>query len=84
MKPEEKLQELTGKKNIKLVESGDHAILYVLKFVKTFGKEKVLIQDQGGWLTYRDYPKKAKLETVELKTDYGILDLNDLSFAFFG
>jgi len=78
MKPEEKVQELTGKKNIKLVESGDHAILYVLKLVKTLGKEKVLIQDQGGWLTYRDYPKKAKLETVELKTDYGILDLDDL------
>lgn len=78
MKPEEKLQGLTGKKNIKLVESGDHAILYVLKFAKSLGKEKVLIQDQGGWLTYRDYPKKAKLEIIELKTDYGILDLDDL------
>ncbi|MEM4263271.1 MAG: DegT/DnrJ/EryC1/StrS family aminotransferase [Candidatus Woesearchaeota archaeon] len=78
VKPEEKLKELTGKKNIKLVESGDHAILYVLKFMKTLGKEKVLIQDQGGWFTYRDYPKKAKLEKIELKTDYGIIDLEDL------
>ena len=78
MEVQEKLQELTGKQKIKLVESGDHAILYVLKFMKKLGKEKVLIQDQGGWLTYRDYPKKAGLEKVELKTDYGVLDFEDL------
>lgn len=78
MQAQEKLQELTGKKNIKLVQSGDHAILYVLKFMKKLGKESVLIQDQGGWLTYRDYPKKAGLEKIELKTDYGLIDLDDL------
>jgi dTDP-4-amino-4,6-dideoxygalactose transaminase len=78
MEVKEKLQELTGKKQIKLVESGDHAILSVLKSCKSIGKEKVLIQDQGGWLTYRDYPKKARLSVIELKTDYGILDLEDL------
>jgi len=78
MEVQEKLQELTGKKKIKLVESGDHAILSVLKLMKKLGKEKVLIQDQGGWLTYRDYPKKVGLEKIELKTDYGILDLEDL------
>ncbi len=78
MEVQEKLQELTGKKNIKLVESGDHAILSVLKFMKKSGKEKVLMQDQGGWLTYRDYAKKAGLEKIELKTDYGILDFEDL------
>ncbi len=78
MEVQKKLQELTGKKKIKLVESGDHAILYILKLAKKLGKEKVLIQDQGGWLTYRDYAKKAGLEKTELKTDYGILDLEDL------
>ena len=78
MEVQEKLQELTGKQKIKLVKSGDHAILSVLKFCKSIGKEKVLIQDQGGWLTYRDYPKKVRLEKTELKTDYGVLDLDDL------
>ena len=73
-----KLKELSGKDEIKLVESGDHAILSVLKFCKKQGKERVLIQDQGGWMTYRDYPKKAGLEKVELKTDYGIIDFDDL------
>lgn len=78
MEVQDKLKELTGKKQIKLVESGDHAIFSVLKSCRNQGKEKVLIQDQGGWLTYRDYPKKKGLEKIELKTDYGILDLEDL------
>lgn len=78
MEATEKLSELFRKSNIKLVESGDHAILAVMKFAKQKGYERVLIQDQGGWLTYRDYPKKEGLKTVELKTDYGIINLDDL------
>jgi len=74
----EKLSELFRKSNIKLVESGDHAVLAVMKRVSTLGKKKVLIQDQGGWLTYKDYPKKAGLQIVELKTDCGIIDIQDL------
>lgn len=74
----EKLKQLFNKKKIKLTKSGDHAILSVLMFACKKGKSKVLIQDQGGWLTYRDYPKKAKLEKIELKTNYGLLDLEDL------
>ena len=75
----EKLKEIFGKKGIKLVESGDHAIKSVLQFCKDNGRKKVLIQDQGGWLTYKDYAKKVGLEIILLKTDYGLIDLNDLS-----
>jgi hypothetical protein len=78
MEVTEKLHELFGKNNIQLVESGDHAILSVLRYAKSIGKSKVLIQDQGGWLTYRDYPKKEELELIFLKTDYGLIDLDDL------
>lgn len=78
MDAEAKLKQLFGKERIKLAESGDHAILSVLKHLKKSGKEKLLIQDQGGWLTYRDYAKKTGFQILELKTDYGIIDLNDL------
>lgn len=78
MEATEKLSELFRKNNIKLAESGDHTILAVMKFAKQMGKEKVLIQDQGGWLTYHDYPKKEGLQVIELKTDYGIINLNNL------
>lgn len=78
MEATEKLSELFRKSNIKLVESGDHAVLAVMKFAKAKGKERVLIQNQGGWLTYKDYPKKEGLQVVELKTDYGIINLENL------
>jgi len=78
MEATEKLSELFRKSNIKLAESGDHAILAVMKLAKQIGRERVLIQDQGGWLTYRDYPKKEGLKVIELKTDYGIIDLDSL------
>jgi len=78
MEAEEKLRQLFNKQKIKLTKSGDHAILSVLRYASSIGKTKALIQDQGGWLTYRDYPKKAGIEKIELKTNYGIIDLNDL------
>ncbi len=75
---EDLLRQLSGKQFITLTESGDHAILAVLKALKQAGKETVLLQDQGGWLTYRDYALKAGLQFVELKTDYGVLILDEL------
>jgi len=74
----EELKKLSGKKFVKLTESGDHAILSILKFAKSLGKERVILQDQGGWLTYRDYAKKAGLQFVEMKTDYGVIILDEL------
>ncbi|MBI4140735.1 aminotransferase class V-fold PLP-dependent enzyme [Candidatus Woesearchaeota archaeon] len=73
----EVIKTLVNKKFTVLTASGDHAILAVLKHLKN-KINTVLIQDQGGWLTYRDYAKKQKLTVVELKTDYGIIELKDL------
>lgn len=73
----EKLHELFGKDNIQLTRSGNKAIFTVLEYLKSIGKTKVLIQNQGGWLTYRDYPKKLGVEVIELKTDHGIIDISD-------
>lgn len=70
----EKLKELTGKKYIYLTKRGNDSILQALKYAKEQGKTKVAIQNQGGWLTYKQYPKKLKMDLIELKTDYGLLD----------
>jgi len=64
------LKELTNKKNIFLVDRGDTAIKLSLE---SLNKEKTLIQDQGGWLSYQKLPN-----ITYLKTNYGILDLNNL------
>lgn len=65
------LKDLTGKKYIYLTKDGNSAIKKALKLV---GEKLVLIQDQGGWITYKQYPKRI----VELKTDKGIIELKDL------
>ena len=67
----ERLQQLTQKKNIYLVSSGNNA----LKQVVSLHKEKTfLIQDQGGWITYKQFPKKY----IEVKTNYGLTQLYEL------
>ncbi len=74
----ERLKELTGKSKIILTRRGNKALKFTLKALKELGKKKVLIQDQGGWLTYPQYAKELGFELVELKTDYGLIDIEGL------
>jgi len=67
------LKRLTGKKYLVFVRRGNTAILASLKLVKKLGYETVLIQDQGGWMTYQQYIQKLKLNELRLKTDYGLV-----------
>jgi len=72
------LKNIIGKKHIKLVSRGNKAILYALRIAKKLGKTKVFIQDQGGWITYKQFSKKLKLDLIELKTDYGLINKKEL------
>lgn len=74
----EKLRELTGHKYVQLTESGNSAIFAALHMAKANNHQNVLIPDQGGWLTYKTFPKRLGLDLVEVKTNYGLLDLDDL------
>lgn len=66
----QKLKEMTGCKHVFLLDRGNSAIFLALYVVKT--KNLMLsIPDQGGWLTYKDYPPKLDLKYVEYPTDYG-------------
>ena len=73
-----RLKELTGKQHIQLTERGNHAINIALTLAKELEKSTVLIPDQGGWLYYKKAPKKAGLEIKEVKTNQGLIDLEDL------
>ncbi|MBW2995570.1 hypothetical protein KY312_04415, partial [Candidatus Woesearchaeota archaeon] len=66
----EKLKKLTGCSFIKLLNSGDAAILCALYVVKR-RNIKLQIPDQGGWLTYQRFPNIFDLDVEEIKTDYG-------------
>jgi len=73
-----KLKKLVHKDNIILFPSGNKALLQALKIARDKGKTKLLIQDQGGWITYKQFAKKLRLEIVEMKTDHGLLILDEL------
>ena len=45
------LKKLTCKKNVYLVKSGDTAIKFLIR------DKCILIPDQGGWITYKQFPK---------------------------
>ena len=69
------LQKLIKKQYILFTDRGNTSIRLALELMKVLKKKKNLIQDQGGWLTYKDFSKELGLEAVELETDYGLLNL---------
>ena len=74
MNIKEQLKKLTNHKNIYLTSRGNKAIERALSFIKGY----LLIPDQGSWLSYRKYAKKLGLDVVDVKTDFGVIDLDDL------
>ena len=78
MNTEEILGIMTGKKYVKLVNRGNSAIKIALKLAKDKGFSQVYIPDQGGWLTYRQFPKKMGFNVIEIKTDSGLIDAKGL------
>ena len=75
------LRKLTGKRNIYLAKRGNASILASLECAKKLGKNTVLMQDQGGWITYPQYSRELGMEAIELKTDYGVILLPELESA---
>jgi hypothetical protein len=71
------LKNYTRHSFISLVSRGNKAILAALKIAKRKGS-KILIPNQGGWLTYSQYAGKLKFDIKSLKTDYGVIELNFL------
>ncbi|MBW2987107.1 hypothetical protein KY336_01025 [Candidatus Woesearchaeota archaeon] len=65
----EKLKEMTGCKHVFLLDRGNSAVFLAMYVIKTRGL-KLAIPDQGGWFTYKDYPKKLDLSYLEYPTDY--------------
>lgn len=69
-----KLSLFTKHSFIHLTNSGNAAIFAALALAKKSGVRRVLIPDQGGWFSYRTYPKMLGLEINELPTDVGLLN----------
>lgn len=75
----DKLKEFTKHKNILLTNRGNQSIFLSLYLIKKLtNKNNILIPDQGGWFTFRTYPKILGFNIQEVKTNNGIIDLRDL------
>ena len=75
----ELLKEFVGHEKVFLTDRGNSAILNALILAKQEGHGKyILIPDQGGWFTFRNYPKLLGFKVKYLKTNNGLIDLKDL------
>ncbi len=72
------LREYTRHDVVKITSSGDSAIFGALAIAKQHGVKTVFVPDQGGWLTYLTFPTILDLKIVQLKTNYGLLDLSEI------
>jgi hypothetical protein len=70
------LKKYTKHENIELTSRGNTAIFASLYIARKINQKKktVLIPDQGGWLTYKKYPKMLELNLIELKTNKGLIE----------
>ncbi|MDP3918928.1 MAG: DegT/DnrJ/EryC1/StrS family aminotransferase [Nanoarchaeota archaeon] len=74
----EELKKICKHKNVEITDRCNSAIFIAMQMVSNSEKKKILIPDQGGWFSYKKYPKFFGLEIVEVKTDYGVIDIKDL------
>jgi dTDP-4-amino-4,6-dideoxygalactose transaminase len=78
-KVDRKLRRLTKHDYVHLLDRGNAAIFMAMYIAKKHNpKTCIVIPDQGGWFSYKKYPQFFGWEVVEVKTDYGVIDLKDL------
>lgn len=74
------LKKITNHNFIELTSRGNTAIFAALYCVRKINSTKkiILVPDQGGWFSYIKYPKMLELTVKYVKTNYGVIDLNEL------
>lgn len=73
------IKKLTGHGNVLITSRGNEAIEVALGTINKLTEKKViLIPDQGGWISYKELPQKQGFEIRELKTDKGVVVLDEL------
>lgn len=76
---DQKIRKLTKHEYVHLTDRGNSAIFLAMHIARKMNpKADILIPDQGGWFSYKGYPQFFGLNIVEVKTEYGVIDLEDL------
>lgn len=75
----ETLKRYTRHEQVILTDRGNSAIFTAMYIAKKMNPKKyMLIPDQGGWVSYRTYPKMLDFPIREVPTDRGIIKLDKL------
>lgn len=73
------LKKLTRHDCIKLTDRCNSAIFTAMYIAKKMNpRPYLLIPDQGGWISFKTYPKILNMEIKEIKTDRGLINFDDL------
>ncbi len=64
------ISDITGHEFVKIVNSGNSAILTAMSSFK----DKILIPDQGGWSGFKNLAEYRGLEVIEVPTELGIIN----------
>ncbi len=75
----ETLKRYTRHQHVRITDRGNSAIFAAMYLAKKVNPKKyLLIPDQGGWISYRTYPKLLNIPIREVPTDRGIIKLDKL------
>lgn len=72
------IKQYTNHKYVALTNSGDLAIYAAMYYLSKTGYGQLIIPDQSGWLSYKKFPAKLNINVIELKTDKGVVILDEL------
>ncbi|BAW31270.1 MAG TPA: DegT/DnrJ/EryC1/StrS aminotransferase family protein [Methanothermobacter sp.] len=75
---ENRIVEFTGHQTVKIVNSGNAALLIVMNNLPP----PFLIPDEGGWRGFKQIPKLLNKKTITLKTRLGIIEPETLETIF--
>jgi len=67
---QDKISEITGHEHVKIVNSGNSAILAAMSSFKG----KILIPDQGGWSGFKNIAEFLGCEIIEVPTELGVIN----------
>lgn len=75
----EKLKKFTKHNHVRITDRGNSAIFVAMAMAKKVNpKPFLLIPNEGGWISFRTYPRILGFDIKEIQTNKGILNLKTL------
>ncbi|MBI4440862.1 hypothetical protein HY639_01725 [Candidatus Woesearchaeota archaeon] len=78
---EKELAKVIEHDHVVLMPRGNAAIFTALFVARQAGKKRALIPDQGGWFTFKTYPKLLGIDLVMIPTHDGVIDPHTIPVA---